>query len=114
MKKKIRTRSSVSSKSTAAEALKVGTETRVSVEAAFDHGLRAGDQFTLTSGRETFAVGERGGFDVGPVTASITVRENEHPSAAYSRARILVEQLYEAEFLLKRKNYFARLKDLNG
>ena len=87
-------------------------ETRVSM--AMAHGLRTGDTFTLTSGREVYPMGDGGLLEIGPLQATVTVREGESPPAAYERARGLVEVLYQAEFQIKVSAYKQRKKELDG
>jgi len=87
-------------------------ESRVSI--ALDHGLRAGDSFTLTSGREVYPMGNGGLLEVGPVQAMVHVRDGEKAHEVYSRARALVEVLMHADFEMKRVTYSGRLKELHG
>lgn len=81
---------------------------------AFAQGLRTGDTFTLTSGAETYPVGGGGQFTVGPLSATVTLRQGEIPEEVYKRARVMVEVMFEAEFALKASAYEKRRREIGA
>lgn len=69
----------------------------------------AGDLLTVTMGKETFFPEKFNGFDVGPLTVSVTIRNGESAAKAWVRARSVLEQLYFAEFDLRVQEYMEHI-----
>jgi hypothetical protein len=63
--------------------------------------MSAGDTLTVTMGKELIFPVKFNGFEVGPLSTTVTVRDGETPAHAYDRARGVLEQLYAAEFDLQ-------------
>lgn len=77
--------------------------------------LNPGDVLTFTAGREQFMFGDPEasmGFEVGPITVTVTVQPGEEAGQAYGRAATVAYQAFETEFQLKRGQYRARLAEL--
>lgn len=72
-------------------------------------GAFPGDRFTVTAGQEKFSPVKYHSFDVGPVTFETTVGPGEDAAAAYARASSVAHAMFEAEFQLKRADYWRRL-----
>lgn len=69
----------------------------------------AGDKFTFTFGAESFSPVAYNSFTVGPFSATVTVRKGEGVEDVYLRAYQILQQIFEVEFKLKRKQYFQHL-----
>jgi hypothetical protein len=70
--------------------------------------LDEGDVITVTHGAETYQLGPFASFTTGPVSLSITIRKGEAIDQAYARAHRVLDVAFEAEFELKRHQYFQR------
>ncbi len=71
--------------------------------------LFPGDEVTFTAGRELYAPVKYNNFEVGPVTVKTCVGPGETAAEAYARAAVAAKTMFEAEFHLKRIEYFQRL-----
>jgi hypothetical protein len=82
--------------------------------------LDPGDLIEVTIGQETFAPGTGGSFTVGPITVKTVVRPPKHVGLkaetcdeAFIRAQYVASLMFEAEFELKQRAYFERVKEVN-
>ena len=63
-----------------------------------------GDQLLVTLGKEVYYPGgaqKFNGFEVGPMSITVSVRKNESAAQAWVRGRTVLEQLFEAELVLR-------------
>ena len=67
--------------------------------------VASGMLFTLTMGKTTLFPVKFEGFEVGPISATVTVKEGETYGDVWQRARAALEQLYEAEFDLRLREF---------
>lgn len=74
-----------------------------------DEDLHEGDSFTVTHGKEVFTPIKFHTYEVGPLSVSVTIRKGESVTDAYTRARRFLETAFQAEFELKKRDYFARM-----
>lgn len=72
-------------------------------------GAFPGDHFVVTVGEEKFFPVKFQGFTVGPVSFETVVGPGEDAAAAYSRASAVAHAMFEAEFQMKRVDYWRRL-----
>lgn len=74
--------------------------------------LDEGDRVVLSSGRERYEVvpGNPGsGFEVGPVSVSVKLRSGEGVRDLFMRGHRVLDAAFEAEFALKRMQFWDRL-----
>lgn len=71
--------------------------------------LDEGDVLTVTMGKEVIYPVKYNGFEVGPLSMTVTVRKGETAASAYDRARGVLEQLYETELDLQLKQFVEHL-----
>lgn len=88
--------------------------TETAIDEALAQGLRPGDSLTLSSGREVFPMPDGGSFEVGPVTATVLMREGDTAVGVYKRARGLVEVLFQADFAMKKVAHVGRRGELDA
>jgi len=72
--------------------------------------LGAGATITVTIGKEVFWPVKHNGFEVGPISVAITVGTGESARDAYVRARTVAATMFEAEFELRRVQFFNHLE----
>ena len=74
--------------------------------------LGEGDQLLVTIGKETYYPGgaqKFNGFEVGPMSVTVTIRKNETAAQAWVRGRSVLENLFEAELVLRIDEFVAHL-----
>lgn len=71
----------------------------------------AGDSIEVTIGRSIIYPVKFNGLEVGPLTMSVRVRQGETPGQAWSRARSVLEELYQAELDLRLKEFVDNLDE---
>lgn len=64
--------------------------------------------FTITAGREVYPLRDGGSFEVGPISATVTVGPAADVDEVYTRLRAIVETMFQAEYQLKAKAYGGR------
>lgn len=69
----------------------------------------AGDRVLVTHGKEVFFPVKFQCFEVGPVSFETAVGPGEDLPTAYARASAVAAAMFEAEFTMKRVDYFRRL-----
>ncbi len=69
----------------------------------------SGDVFTVTVGEEKFFPVKFQGFTVGPVAYTTALGPGEDAASAYARASAVAHAMFEAEFQMKRVDYWRRL-----
>ena len=73
--------------------------------------LDEGDKITVTAGAERYTPVLNNGFDVGPVSVTVTLRQGEGIDEFFLRAHRFLDVAFEAEFALKRRQFWARLNE---
>lgn len=68
-----------------------------------------GDSVSVTAGKEIFFPVKFQGFEVGPISFQTAIGPGESLEQAYGRASSVVAAMFEAEFNMKRVDYFRRL-----
>lgn len=104
------TKSSVDEHTAAQAHLDGHAPVKVEDRKAAVEGLQAGDRLGVSIGKETYFPIKFNGFDVGPVSIETTVREGESGADAYLRVRGAAEAIFQAEYEVKVKDYFDRLR----
>ncbi len=102
--------------------LKIDPLIRGGASDLFSNGLDPGDLVEVTIGHEEFTPGIGGSFTVGPITVKTVVRpgdaslgkKRETAQEAYTRARSEASIMFEAEYQIKRKEFFDRVKEVNS
>lgn len=79
-----------------------------------DFTLQEGDEIAFTFGAETFSPVKYNTFSVGPFTIKSVVRPGESAKDAYVRIRTAAGVMFEAEFEFKKKDFFARLAEVEA
>ena len=69
-----------------------------------------GASITVTIGKTNLCPVKYNGFDVGPLSMTVKVGRMETPVQAYQRARLLLTELYEAEFSLRLQDFKRHLE----
>jgi len=83
---------------------------RVKLKDARIDAADPGDVITVTRGAERYCPVKYNGFDVGPVSVTVTVREGESHAEAYMRATATCDVLMQVEFDIKLKEFRDRLE----
>lgn len=71
----------------------------------------AGDSLTVTIGKEIIFPVKFNGVEVGPLSMTVRVRAGETAGQAYTRARIVLEHLFETEFAVRMKDFIAHVAE---
>lgn len=69
-----------------------------------------GASVTVTIGKTNLCPVKYNGFDVGPLSMTVKVGRTETPVEAYQRARLVLTELYEAEFSLRLQDFKRHLE----
>lgn len=69
-----------------------------------------GAAVTVTIGKTNLCPVKYNGFDVGPLSMTVKVGRTETPVEAYQRARLVLTELYEAEFSLRLQDFKRHLE----
>lgn len=78
--------------------------------AELQQAVSAGDTMTVTMGRTTLSPEKYNTFDIGPLSMTVSVRQDETAAQAYTRARAALEHLYEAEVELRTAEFKEHLQ----
>lgn len=70
-----------------------------------------GDRLRVVIGRETFSPVKYNTFDVGPLEMTVTVRRGESAADAFLRARVVLEQLFDAELATRIREFVDHLDE---
>lgn len=73
--------------------------------------LDAGDVLTVTLGEEHYMPIKYHGFKVGPIAVQVRMREGEGIDDLLLRAHRVLDVMFEAEFDLKRKQFWERVAE---
>lgn len=65
----------------------------------------------MTAGKEHYTPQPGNGFEVGPVSVEVTLRMGEGVDEFFLRAHRTLDIAFEAEFDLKRRQFWARLAE---
>lgn len=74
--------------------------------------VAAGDSLTITMGKEVYYPGgsqKFNGFEVGPMSITVTIRAGESAAQAWVRGRSVLEHLFEAELDLRISEFVEHL-----
>jgi len=71
----------------------------------------AGDSLTVTIGKEIIFPVKFNGVEVGPLSMTVRIRVGETAGQAYTRARIVLEHLFETEFAVRIKDFIAHVDE---
>ncbi len=73
--------------------------------------MDVGDAYVYTVGKETFFPVKCQGYEVGPIQVTVHLREGEGLEDMVKRAAQFANQVWEAEFSIKKKQFFQRLAE---
>lgn len=76
--------------------------------------LLVGDTISMSWGKELFCPVKYNNFEIGPFTASTTIRKGETQAVATERVRRYLAVLAKEEFDRKLKGFLARLKKVGA
>jgi hypothetical protein len=76
--------------------------------------LQVGDSLSLTVGPDTYFPIKFNGFTVGPIAASTKVRDGENGADAWLRLHRFVDELFAAEFEIRKVEYFRNLQTVGA